>query len=60
MDFMNKRTRTKLQQLIDAINDGKPPVDILREGGISEEGIKEFARLKAELLLRRYTDDSKE
>jgi hypothetical protein len=56
---MNKRAKTKLQQLIKAINEDKPPIEILREGGISEEGIREFAELKAELLLRRYTDEQK-
>ena len=54
---MNKKDKSKLQQLIDSINQDKPLIEVLKEQGISEEGIKEFAEMQAELLLRRYTDE---
>ena len=50
---MNK----KLKQLIESLEQDKPLIEILKEQGVSEEGIKEFAEMQAELLLRRYTDE---
>lgn len=50
---MNK----KLKQLIESLEDDKPFIDVLKEQDISEEGIKQFAEMKANEFLRRYSDE---
>jgi hypothetical protein len=50
---MNK----KLKKLIESLELEKPLIEVLKEQGISEEGIRQFAEMKANEFIRRYVDE---